>query len=297
MAETIFVYCSESDPELQSRIFTVPMETHADAGAELYIDKFSLRVRMDDYFGPLEKVMALLRIHLPNWTEKVIIKSRPDHRRQFSEAGYREEAFVRGYYSGMDMHFMTTYLHPKRKELVTSKNEIVSDTGRYFDQGTSSNQSVPLIHTATVADADELAQFYSSIFPVYPTPITDPQFLNKVIAGDSRYKFVREKGVIVSAACAEINRAYRNAELSDCGTLKNMAGKGFMKAILSAFMKDLQEEGIHALYSIARSESVSMNAVLKNLGFDCTGTLIQNVYIFSGFENMKVWSIISEPKI
>jgi RimJ/RimL family protein N-acetyltransferase len=94
----------------------------------------------------------------------------------------------------------------------------------------------------------------------------------------------------VSAACAEINRAYRNAELSDCGTLKDMAGRGYMRAILSALMKDLQEEGIHALYSIARSESVSMNAVLKNLGFDCTGALIQNVRIFSGFENMNVWS-------
>ena len=294
MAETIFVYRSESDPELQSRIFTAPMKIHADAGAELYIDKLSLRVRMDDYFGPLEQVMILLHLHLPNWTEKVIIKSRPNDRLFFSAAGYCEEAFVRGYYFGIDMHFMTAYPNPNRKKGASRTNQIAVDTSQSFDRFTFTNQSVPDIHTATSGDAEDLARFYATIFPVYPTPITDPQYLKKMISGDSLYKFIRREGAIVSAACAEINRTYRNAELSDCGTLKDMAGKGFMKAILSAFMKDLQEEGIHALYSIARSESVSMNAVLKNLGFDYTGTLIQNVCIFSGFEDMNVWSFVTQ---
>ena len=105
------------------------------------------------------------------------------------------------------------------------------------------------------------------------------------------YKYIKQDGTIVSAACAEINRKYGNAELSDCGTLPTVTGKGYMKAILSALLVDLKEQEIKSIYSIARSDSAGMNAVFKSLGFDYTGTLIKNVYIFSGFEDMRVWSL------
>lgn len=289
-AKTIFVYHSEHDPNLARVVFDQPTSIAADSAVELFLDPFSRRIRIDDYFGSVQQVLNLITLHLPDWAEKIIVKSRPKDRHEFIKAGYMEEAMVFGYFSGIDMHFLTAYPNLLRgiseEHLSNDFFNIESFSGQYFNLA----QNNFLIHTAVPEDAEELSDFYEKIFPLYPTPINDSGYLRKIILGDSVYQFIRSNGKIVSAACAEINWKYHHAELSDCGTLPEAAGKGCMKTILSSLIQSLTKTGILSTYSIARAKSESMNMVFKNLGFVCTGVLIQNVNIFSGFENMLVWS-------
>lgn len=225
--------------------------------------------------------------HLYDWVGKIIIKSRPGDRFFFKSAGYQEEAFVKGYFAGTDMHFLTRYLKPERmiRECISMESGLTR---------TANSSVIPLMDItvvqATENDAEELAGFYGEIFTVYPTPIADPSYLKRMISGDSVYMLIRHKQIIVSAACAEVNRHYKNAELSDCATLPEYGGKGLMKIILNQIIEKVEQQDIDSVYSIARARSSSMNSVFQSLGFEFTGTLIRNVKISSGLEDMNVWS-------
>ena len=59
------------------------------------------------------------------------------------------------------------------------------------------------------------------------------------------------QGKIVSAASAEVNTFYKNAELTDCATLKEHRKYGLMKIILQELERELTEQGIYCAYSIA----------------------------------------------
>jgi beta-lysine N6-acetyltransferase len=97
------------------------------------------------------------------------------------------------------------------------------------------------------------------------------------------------QGEIVSAASAEINDFYKNAELTDCATLPEHRKYGLMKMILQELEVELKRRGVFCVYSIARSLSFGMNAVLYQLGYAYRGRLMNNVYIYDKLENMNMW--------
>lgn len=287
-AESYFIYTSSAIPGLSFKRFKEPLQIDTDSFIRLYIDPLSLRIRLDDYKGSVPEIVKLVRYHTPDWTEKIIIKSRVEHFNDFSNAGFHKEADVRGYFGGSDMTFLVTYLKPHRRGLAEIKNHQFP----YFAKNVKKyhNSDGLKVNVAIESNATELADFYRKNFPLYPTPIGDSGYLRKVISANSVYMFILENDLIVSAACAEIDFQNRNAELSDCATLDGYNGKGYMKRILSSLMEHLREMNIYCFYSIARAESTSMNAVFSHLGFQFTGTLYKNVRIFSGVEDMNVWS-------
>jgi putative beta-lysine N-acetyltransferase len=97
------------------------------------------------------------------------------------------------------------------------------------------------------------------------------------------------QGKIVSAASAEINSFYKNAELTDCATLAEHRKFGLMKMILQELEKDLKNNGIFCAYSIARALSFGMNAALFQLGYSYRGRFMNNCYIYDKLENMNMW--------
>lgn len=94
---------------------------------------------------------------------------------------------------------------------------------------------------------------------------------------------------IVSAASAEVNSFYKNAELTDCATLQEHRKHGLMKILLEELEKELKSSGVYCVYSIARSLSFGMNAALHQLGYQYRGRLTNNCYIFDKLEDMNVW--------
>lgn len=259
------------------------------SGVTLYEDEYSTRIRVDDYMGDRIDVLRLINTSLPSWTEKLIVKSRPEDLDFFTANNFRKEAFIAGYFAGSDMYFLTRYLSAQRQ--VTHKEKQEDEIVRsVLAVPVETETSIPVnIHVATPADAFALADLYRSTFKIYPTPVGDSQHIRKTMQEGTIYVFVRDKYRIVSVASAEINQKYRNAELTDCATAEGYQGKGYMRALLLELELMLRKKGITCPYTIARSESFGMNKAFHQLGYTFGGRMTNNCMIYSGLEDMNVW--------
>lgn len=254
----------------------------------LYEDEYSRRIRIDDYEGNPKDVVRLITEATPSWTEKVIIKSRPDDVLTFSRQGFTEEAIVRGYFAGVDMHFVVRYLSNQRSYSAKAADEdtIIKEV---LATPAVSMPSTSLVQRATMVDAEQLASLYNMLFTVYPTPVGDPDHVKKTMEEGTVYMIIREGETIVSAASAEINQRYRNAELTDCATLDSVQGKGYMRMLLFELEQYLRKRDITCCYTIARAESFGMNKAFHSLGYTYGGRMTKNCMIYSGMEDMNVW--------
>lgn len=254
----------------------------------LYEDEYSRRLRVDDYQGQLPAVFTLVMASIPLWCEKLIVKSRPRDVGFFRGHGLTEEASIGGYFSGIDMHFMTKYFVSSRGHSahLAEEEEIIRQV---IESPPGKEGRAVLVERALPADASQLAALYAKCFRIYPTPVSEPDHILKTMNEGTLYVFVRDNGRIVSAASAEINETYHNAELTDCTTAEGYEGKGLMRALLLELERLLRQRTINCLYTIARSESFGMNKVFHQLGYTFGGRMTKNCMIFSGLEDMNVW--------
>jgi beta-lysine N6-acetyltransferase len=155
------------------------------------------------------------------------------------------------------------------------------------DYSSLSNQLI--MRRAISSDAKQLSQLYRQIFTVYPTPLYEEEYLSSLLQEDSLFYIIVDKNDIVSAASAEIDYVYHNAELTDCATLPAYRKYGFMKHLLNALEAELKQRHIFCAYTIARALSFGMNAAFQQLGYTYTGRLTNNCYIYKSLEDMNVW--------
>lgn len=260
-----------------------------DASLSIYLDTFSSRIRIDDYSGALSGVLKIIEAETAAWVEKLIAKSRTQDVQFFESNGFLVEAHVKNYFLGADMHFMTKYFSPARqKSIAWDEEELILKT-ILKEKANGHELDISSVCVASRNDSADLANLYSEVFPKYPTPINDPDYVTKTMEEGTVYVFIRDNGKIVSAASAEINSVYGNAELTDCASSVEAQGKGHMKKLLSKLEKLLIHRGIHCLYTIARAESVGMNRAFHQLGYHYGGRLKKNLIIYSGLEDMNVW--------
>jgi beta-lysine N6-acetyltransferase len=183
----------------------------------LYEDEYSRRVRVDDYSGPLEDIKSAVDAALPSWTEKLIVKSRPGDVAFFESKGLRREAFIGGYFAGTDMHFLARYLTLERSHSPREADVLLVPPA-------TSPAPPANVRFAGPDDAEDLARLYREAFRIYPTPVYDPVHVRKTMEDGTVYAVVREGQKIISAASAEINAKYHNAELTDCATAEGHEG-------------------------------------------------------------------------
>jgi len=262
---------------------------NSKASISVYNDPFNKRIRVDDYAGDVNSVLELINQATQNWTEKLIIKVRGPEQQIFQSQGFSKEAFIKGYFSGTDMHFMAKYFSPSRSNNSKQTDEKLMVEKLLREEIPVSYSDFSTVKDATIDDADELTHLYSTIFKVYPTPLNKPGHVRKTMEEGTKYVLIRSESKIVSAASAEINLHYSNAELTDCATLPEAEGKGHMKKLLSRLEDILKKDQINCLYTIARSESYSMNKVFHHLGYTYGGMMTNNCFIYSGLEDMNVW--------
>ena len=259
------------------------------ASISLYSDPFNKRIRIDDYSGSLQEVLVLTLKNVPEWTEKLILKARENDFSFFQAGGFTKEAFIHGYFNGMDVHFLVKYFSKARAYSPKQADEQRIVEKIMNEERLATETDKQTISIATTEDIPELSMLYSSIFKIYPTPLGDQAHVRKTMAEGTLYVVIREQHKIISVASAEINRRYLNAELTDCATTPEAEGKGHMKKLLSKLEEILRMDNIQCLYSIARAESYSMNKAFYQLGFTYGGMMINNCFIYSGLEDMNVW--------
>jgi beta-lysine N6-acetyltransferase len=260
---------------------------------DVFLDPFNKRIRVDDYRGNVQQILKRIESLVEQQqAEKLIIKGRRNDFLALMENGLQPEAIVERYFLGSDAFFFSKYFTIDRK-----KNEHWITEDRMIH---SIYQLEPIIeknlppkeYELKKADencAAELSAMYRQVFQVYPTPLHDPAYVKKTMEDGTLYYVYFYQGKIVSAASAEINSFYKNAELTDCATLTEHRKYGLMKIILKELERELKNRGIFCSYSIARSLSFGMNAVLFQLGYSYRGRLMNNCYIYDKLENMNMW--------
>jgi beta-lysine N6-acetyltransferase len=260
---------------------------------KLYVDKQNSRVRVDDYLGNLSSIVERAeKIADDEHADKLIIKGRKEHFTRFLEYGYRFEASIDGYFLGSDCLFFSKFLSDKRKVSShwTEEDKIIKSVYHLAEPSQSiSPPKAYVLKKMNESDAQGLSKLYKSVFQIYPTPLNDHEYIIKTMQeGTVYYGFVYE-GQVVSAASAELNTFFKNAEMTDCATLKEHRKHGLMKLLLDRIEQELIENGIYCAYSIARALSFGMNAVLYQLGYAYRGRLVNNVFIYDKIEDMNVW--------
>jgi beta-lysine N6-acetyltransferase len=146
-----------------------------------------------------------------------------------------------------------------------------------------------LIRKAEKKDAAELSRLYKTVFTVYPTPLQRVDYVLQVLKSGTIFYIIEKDGQIVSAASAEVNKTYHNAEVTDCATLPEYRKHGLMKHLICQLEEDLRKNGIFCAYSLARAKSFGMNAVFHQLGYEYAGRLTNNCYIYQDLEDMNIW--------
>lgn len=265
-----------------------------DFWAECVYDAYNERLKVEDCRGNTDSLLKKCKEEAKDHSfSKIIVKSRKEHLASLLAGGFTLEAVIPGYFNGSDAYLFTFYKKYGRYESVKwlEEDEILEQVQHL--PGSFSRQALPegyLLRKANKDDAASLAHLYRTVFKIYPTPIHDPGFIQDSIENGTIFYIVERGGIISSAASAEINASYHNAELTDCATLPEERGHGLMKILLKRLEEELQEQGIFCAYTIARSLSFGMNAAFRQLGYSYTGRLKNNCYIFDKLEDMNVWA-------
>lgn len=261
--------------------------------ASICIDSFNERIRLDDYSGRVRDVIqSVLQEAADCKVSKVIVKVRREHVPLFLEKGFRLEGVFSHYFLGSDAYGMSLFLTEDRmnSSYWLEEDKIVASIQAKEmkkDQGTWQDEYV--MRKADPKDIHKLAKLYDTVFETYPTPMNEPDYIQKVMAEGTVFYVVEHDGHIVSAASAEINALYGHAELTDCATLPSYRKLGFMHHLILALEKELQSMHIYVFYSLARALSYGMNQVFYQLGYTYTGRFQNNCYIFDKIEDMNLW--------
>jgi putative beta-lysine N-acetyltransferase len=273
---------------------TNQVENGTDYMIMFCLDFTNKRLRVDDYSGNVDaiyrRVVEMAKSHA---LTKVFIKSREVDWQTFLSKGCMLEGIYKGYFNGSDAYCMAMYDDLARR---------TSDYWLEEDQILQQVLSLPLkpdrplvpsnmtMRLARLEDAEQLSQLYSHIFQTYPTPMNDSIYVEKTMREGTIYYLVESQDQLISAASAEINSVYANAEMTDCATLPTYRNQGLMRLLIHALEAELVARQITCAYSLSRALSFGMNAVFYQMGYRYYGRLTKNCDIYDKFEDMNLWT-------
>ncbi|WP_417900159.1 putative beta-lysine N-acetyltransferase [Bacillus haimaensis] len=258
-----------------------------------YKDFTNERLKIEDYRGNLKLIFSTIRdLQKEQYVHKTIVKCRTESVASFLGQGYLLEASIPGYFLGGNAYFLCKYHDQKRFTSTkwVEEDHQLEDVWKKDQNFENNGIFTSSIRKATSLDANRLATFYASVFPIYPVPIDDPDYVKEQMEENSIFYCLETDGQIIAAASAGINMEYRNAEITDCATLPSHRKGGYMYDIIQALENELVSKRIFCSYSIARALSFGMNAVLHKSGYSYQGRLKNNCYIYDKIEDMNVWS-------
>ena len=224
---------------------------------------------------------------------KIFVKVPESSVEIFSNDGYISEATVPFFYRGDEPAvFMGKYLDPKRKETpdATLTANVLSDAFSHAGERPAYNipDGFSLMHAHT-GDANDIAALLRSVFPTYPFPIDDPDYIRKTMQGSIQYFVLRKSHLLAAVASCEIDEENQNAEVTDFATGPLFRCRGFASLLLHAMETELKKEGIRLAYTICRAGFGPINTVFAGAGYKFGGLLPNNTNICGAVESMNVW--------
>ncbi len=236
-----------------------------------------------------------------NGYSKLIAKVPSKFRQCFENDGYFEEAYIPGFFNGKsnekenpgaDVLLMSKYRDTQRNNNL-EKDPI--DAVLTLSRKKGQLQKIPQLNSAYTfriaekKDVYHMADLYKKVFPTYPFPVDDPDYLAQTMEENSLYFSIWKEDRLISLSSAEMDKKEKNAEMTDFGTLSGHRGRGFALFLLEKMEKEIQKRGIKTAYTIARALSFGMNITFAQAGYTYSGTLINNTNISGQIESMNIW--------
>ncbi len=218
----------------------------------------------------------------------------------FARAGYVIEASIPSYFQGKEEAvFMAKYFDPARRKAVnaTELARICSESRKH--RGKRQDQKLLegfTLRPANTGDAEDLADLFGRVFPTYPFPISDPEYIRTTMQDNIRYFVIKEGNKIAAASSCEVDKESLTAEMTDFAVDPRIRGRGFARILLTEMEETMRKEGIITAYTIARSASLPMNAAFAGAGYQFSGMLQNNTNsnvtdLFAHIEFALFWQI------
>lgn len=259
---------------------------------KVYIDFHNKRVKLTQYEGNAGKISAkLTELCIKHGLGKIISTIYSKDTDAFCNNGYIIEGVIPGFFKG-EPGYCTSFFALEERASSTSleeENTIVNKAKELKNQYENTYNDIFQIKTATENHVEQLAYLFNAVFETYPTPINNPDYIKKVMNNHVLFKIAEYQGQIVSAASADINPEFLNAEITDCATLREFRGKGLLSQLIYSLEQQLRQRNLITLFSLSRSLSAGINIVLSKHGYEYTGRLINNCDIMGKFEDMNIW--------
>lgn len=265
-----------------------------------FLDWHNKRIIVLEYEGPnISKVSKKIDyLATANEFDKVFIKAKKEDWEKFISYGYHLEGIFKYFYNGKNAYSMSKFFSKQRRwsEHIEEENKIIDkimkqDLSKVTDKSATLDKNF-IIRTATSSDIDELATFYQEVFKTYPTPLNKPKYIAKLIEQQKAlFKVFFYKDKLISAASADMELKYKNAEVTDCATNSAYRGKGLMSILIKELEKEIKNKhGVNYAYTLARAKSFGINNVFYRLGYEYNGRLINNCDIMGDYEDMNLWT-------
>lgn len=261
---------------------------------KVFFDYYNKRLKVNDYeasdYSSMIRRMAYLAEN--NDFDKIFLKAKQSDFQVFLSHGYMMEGVLRYYFRGEDAFVLSRFSSASRvnsSDLIREA-ELVEELVYRSDRGdVPSLDPDTTIITASFEHIPALVKIYRSVFETYPSPLTNPDYIESTMERNIIYKLACKNGEAMAAASADVDIKHSNAEMTDCASNPNLQGKGLMQHLLLALEQDIRERGIMTAYTLARGMSYGMNRVFFKLGYEFSGRLVNNCDIFGRFEDMNIW--------
>ena len=259
---------------------------HGTFNDRIYLMKLSCR----DYPDIVNRLNDLAQYH---GYSKIFVKVPESAGSLFRKNDYKVEARIPSFYNGKETGlFFGKFLQKNRQ------NSSDRETMRFVLK--TAEEKSTLADPPTLPepmrwricrpdDAEEMAEAYRRIFETYPFPIRDPDYLRETMADNVVYFAVECEGKIVSLASSDMYKEDGHAEMTDFATLPEYRRNGLATFLLSVMEEEMRKQGLKLSYTIARAISYGMNITFSRMGYQYSGTLLNNTNISGRLESMNVW--------
>lgn len=211
----------------------------------------------------------------------------------FLSEGFLVEARIPGMYPrDREALFLSYYLKKERK---VENNLELYEQNLALAKSKKGSKSVRLdstrfnIRRCNEDDIPKMVEIYKNIFPTYPFPIHDPEYLLKTMNEHVDYFCVESKGAIAALSSAEKDESKLFAEMTDFATPHEWRGNGLAFHLLKKMEPSMRQQGIKTAFTIARSASAGMNITFAKAGYAYGGRLKNNTNIAGQIESMNIW--------
>jgi len=259
---------------------------HGEFNNRIYLMKLDKK----DYPQIIKKLEQLAKSKGYN---KIFGKVREQHLDDFIAAGYETEAYIPDFFgNGARAHFIGKFFDENRKSDI--KNEVINKVINLAEEKPNIDTQPEInpefrYKVAEKSDGSAMVKVYQEVFPTYPFPIHDPEYIRQTMDENVIYFGIWEKDRLVALSSAEMDQDEKNVEMTDFATLPEYRGNGFALFLLAKMEDKMKEMGIKPFYTIARAVSFGMNITFSKMGYQFTGTLKNNTNISGNIESMNVW--------